>query len=263
MSIKWSFAADRCFRRCQRQFFFSEIADWNNARDPMRRESVVLKQLKPLELWRGLLIHRGIELFVVPRIAAGTAVDWESVRRETLAMADMQLAFSARQEYWASGVTKTASGDEYCALLPHELGHPPSAEEADKVYTSVEKAFLNLSAMAELWEQLRGRGPYKSEIAIRLQYDEANIEVQLDLLYFRAQGKPTIVEWKAYESIGGSDGQLQTALYAWALSRSGRWRGRPEDIEIPEGQLLTPALIRPTSTEQSSPQPQTPSLPSP
>src|SRR5437773_9875223 len=164
MSIKWSFSADRCFRRCQRQFFFRDIAAWHNARDPMRREAFVLKQLKTLELWRGLLIHRGIELFLVPRLEADAAIDWQRALRETLAMADRQLAFSARQDYRAAGVTKTGSGDEYCALLPHELGHPPTAEEVDKVYTSVEKAFSNLAAMAELWEQLRGRGPYKSEL---------------------------------------------------------------------------------------------------
>ena len=54
MSIKWSFSADRCFRRCERQFFFRDIAAWHNARDPMRREAFVLKQLKTLELWHGL-----------------------------------------------------------------------------------------------------------------------------------------------------------------------------------------------------------------
>jgi hypothetical protein len=30
MSMKWSFSADRCFRRCQRQYFFREIAACHN-----------------------------------------------------------------------------------------------------------------------------------------------------------------------------------------------------------------------------------------
>lgn len=30
MSLKWSFSSDRCFRRCQRQFFFRDIAAWHD-----------------------------------------------------------------------------------------------------------------------------------------------------------------------------------------------------------------------------------------
>jgi hypothetical protein len=57
MSFQWSISTDRLFRRCQRQFFFREIAANHAARD-WRREAFILKQLKTLELWRGTVIGR-------------------------------------------------------------------------------------------------------------------------------------------------------------------------------------------------------------
>jgi hypothetical protein len=97
MALGWSFSADRCFRRCQRQYYYREIAAWHNSRDTLRREAFVLKQLKTLELWRGLLVHEGIERHVVPRIQAGQVVDWDSAIAETIATAKQQFAFSGAQ----------------------------------------------------------------------------------------------------------------------------------------------------------------------
>jgi hypothetical protein len=46
MGLDWSFSTDRWMRRCPRQLFFADIAAWHNARDPFRRESFLLGQLK-------------------------------------------------------------------------------------------------------------------------------------------------------------------------------------------------------------------------
>jgi hypothetical protein len=62
MSFRWSFSTDKLFRRCQRQFFFREIAAHHSQKEPWRREAFVLRQLKTLELWRGSVIHEGTRL---------------------------------------------------------------------------------------------------------------------------------------------------------------------------------------------------------
>lgn len=48
-TIKWSFSADRCFRQCQRQYFLSQVAAYHSAKDPIRREAFLCKQVKTLE----------------------------------------------------------------------------------------------------------------------------------------------------------------------------------------------------------------------
>jgi hypothetical protein len=102
-SFKWSFSADRCLRRCQRQFFLQHVAAWHNTRDPVRREAFLLKEVKTLELWQGSLVHRGIELYVVPQLQQNTRVDWKQVMQQTIAMAGRQFVFSAAQRYREAG----------------------------------------------------------------------------------------------------------------------------------------------------------------
>ena len=251
MALSWSFSGDKCFRRCQRQYYFRQIAAWHNARDPLRREAFVLKQLKTLELWRGLLVHQGIERFVVPNLQPWQPIAWDEVVLGTKAMMAAQMRFSAERRYRTNGVSKSKYPNEYCALVPHELGQALSDEEVKSVAETIERSFRNLEGMSDLFSHIRGRSRYWPELPVRVNYDGAAIEVRPDLLFFRAFGKPTIIDWKVYESTGGTDARLQTALYGWALYRSGKWSVQnPEDVELIEVRLLDPQVIRHRCTDE-------------
>src|SRR5262245_56043373 len=113
--VKWSFSADRCARRCQRQFFLQYKAAWHNARDPIRREAFLLKQVKTAELWHGSLVHRLIELHVVPALERDDTVDWDGLTQKAVEMATRQFQFSANRRYREPGMTKSSVGDDYCA----------------------------------------------------------------------------------------------------------------------------------------------------
>src|SRR4051812_21633623 len=97
--MKFSFSSERYFRRCQQQYYLREFLACHNAKDPLRREAFVLKQLKTVELWRGSLVHRGIQKFVLPALEAGLPVNWNVVGDETIQMARRQLQFSAERKY--------------------------------------------------------------------------------------------------------------------------------------------------------------------
>jgi hypothetical protein len=212
-----------CLRRCQRQFFLQHVVAWHNTRDPVRREAFLLKQVKTLELWQGSLVHRGIELYVVPQLQQNTGVDWNQVVQQTITMARRQFVFSAERRYREAGMSKTRAGDDYCALRGHETEEGVSTADFDAVVQVVRRSLTNLSEMTELWTEMRGRGKYWAELGVRVNYDAAHIEAHIDLLFFRGYGKPTIIDWKISESIGGGDADLQTALYAWALCQHPKW----------------------------------------
>lgn len=244
-SCKWSFSADRCLRRCQRQFFLQHVAAWHNARDPVRREAFLLKQVKTLALWQGSLVHRGIELYVVPQLQQNTRVDWHQVVQQTIALARRQFVFSAKRRYREAGMSKAQAGDDYCALTGHETEDGVSTANFDAVVHAVRQSLTNLSEMTELWAEVRGRGKYWPELRVRVNYDAAHIEAHIDLLFFRAYGKPTIIDWKISEAIGGGDADVQTALYAWALCQHPKWGvTRAEDCELLEVQLLSKTVMR-------------------
>ena len=250
-TVKWSFSTDRCMRRCQRQYFLQHVAAWHNALDPVRKESFLLKQVKTLELWTGSLVHRGIELYVVPALQADRLIDWQQAIAETSAMARRQFEFSKARRY-REKIIKGKAGDDYCALLGHETedGVPPA--ELERVLGTVERAFLNFSEMGELLAEISGRDRYWPELKVRLAYDTARIEVRIDLLFFREYGKPTIVDWKVSESLGASDADLQTALYGWALCQHPSWAvTKAEDCELLEIQLLTKTVMRHRATQET------------
>ncbi len=239
MSIKWSFSTERCFRKCQRLYFFREIAASPKAKDPLRHEAYIRKQLKTVEQWRGLVVHRGIELFVVPSLKERGAVDWGKAVDGTTSLAKRQLVFSAARRYRDPGMTKTAAGDDYAALLADDMGEGMPAGDAEDATDIIRQSILWLSEMRDFWDRVPRRGQLWAELPIHVTYDGARIKVQLDLLFFQADGRPSIVDWKVYDGVSGSDGLLQTSLYAWALCRSGKWRvTNIADCELVEAQLL-------------------------
>lgn len=250
-TIKWSFSTDRCFRRCQRQYFLQHVAAWHSTRDPIRKRAFLAKQVKTLELWVGSLVHRGIELYVVPAWQERRAVCWDDVIAATSAMAKRQLAFSAAGRYRETGISKSKAEDDYCALAGHETSAGVTDSEFQGVLSNIERSFVNLSTMSELLGEIGRTGKLWTELTLYLNYDIARIEVRMDLLYFRGYGKPTIVDWKVSESLGGSDADLQTALYAWALCRHPKW-GVTEaaECELIEVQLLSNTLIRHRAAEE-------------
>jgi hypothetical protein len=244
VSFDWSFSAERCFQRCQKQYYYREVAAWHAGKDPLRRESFVLKQLKTLDQWHGLLVHRAIEKWVVPALAESGRPGWDWVVDEAIRMAGRQREFSRARRYRDAGLSKTKAGDDYCALLCHEAGADLTPEQWDETTEIVGRALRNLAGLEPLWEAIRGRPKYFAELPVHLRYDGVHIVVQMDLLCFRGYGRPVIVDWKVSESMGGSDARTQMGVYAWALTRSAKWDVRSmEDVELLEVQLLKPAVF--------------------
>lgn len=244
MSFRWSFSTDKLFRRCQRQFYFREIAAHHSQKEPWRREAFVLKQLKTLELWRGSVIHEAIQHYVVPALRKGNALDWGLLTEQTIQRAKAQLAFSTQKRYREPGIAKTKHED-FCALMAHETGQGVTAEEFDRVCSEIKIAFQRLASLSDLWKSLLGRKDCKAEHQIWVEFDEVKIMVQIDLLFQRSLKHPTIIDWKSYELGGDTDARLQTTLYGWALWKSGFFGDlSPERIELLECQVQDGVVIK-------------------
>lgn len=245
MSFRWSFSTDKLFRRCQRQFFFREIAAHHSQKEPWRREAFVLKQLKTLELWRGSVIHEGIQHYVVPALRKGHSLDWRLLTEQTIQRAKAQLAFSERKRYREPGISKTKHED-FCALVPHETGAGVSTTEFEKVCHEIRMAFQRLAVMSDLWQPLLGRKDCEAEKQIWVEFDDVKIMVQIDLLFERSLGHPTIIDWKSYELGGDTDARLQTTLYGWALWKSKLFDDlhNAENIELLECQVQDGVVIK-------------------
>ncbi len=244
MSFQWSFSTDRDFRRCQRFFFFRHIGASHAPNGGWRREAFILKQLKTLELWRGTLIHEGVQHYVVPALRKGDPLNWRELADQTVVRAKAQLEFSAQKRYREPGITK-GEQEDFCALVPHETGQGVSGEEFGKVCGEIRGAFGRMAGLSELWDELLGRKDCLPEKQFWVPFDHANIKVQIDLVFERKLGRPTIIDWKSYEVGGDTDARLQTALYGWALWRSKFYDiSAPESIELLECQVQDSVVIK-------------------
>ena len=250
--MRWSFSASRSFARCPRQFYYGQIAAYHSSKkDPLRREAFLLKQRKSLPLWRGNLVHHAIERFVVPAWQERLRPNWEDVIARMRAIADEQLEFSAAGRYRETGMTKSKAGQAYCALVGHGPGETLLDSDVHSALETAERALRNLAVMTDLHADITAHRPLFSELRVPVNYDGVSINAQIDLLYFRQYGRPTIIEWKTYEGTVG-DSELQGALYAWALQNHPKWRvEQPEAVRILEVQLLR-SLVIPHSVSSDS-----------
>jgi hypothetical protein len=245
MALEWSFSIDRSLRRCQRQAYLSSIVASHNARDPLRREAHLRKQVKTLDLWRGSLVHAAIEHFVVPAWQARSNVDWDDVIARMRRMALVQVEFSRARRYREPGLTKANYPESYRALREHEQGDGLSPHALESALGVAEMALRNLQSMQDFLAHVGKRDKYWPELHLRVDYDGVTVLAGIDLLFFRGFNQPTIVDWKTHAGVVGPDGRLQTALYAWALHRHPKWRQpRPTDIELFEVDLNTAHAVR-------------------
>jgi hypothetical protein len=240
MALDWSFSTDRRMRRCQRQVFFANVAAWHNGRDPLRRESFILSQLKSMEAWRGSIVHQAIQNFVVPCWQNRKPVVWQDVVREARNLSVRQFEFSEKRRFRESGISKTKHKDEYCALYGHEFENTPTKAELEATLDSVEKSIWNLSKLEEFLKYVEGRNYYRAEVAISSAYNGVRIQGVIDLLFGGSYGHYGVVDWKDYSS-STSDAKLQMSLYAWLLCKAQAWPvSSPMSIELWEVNLGVP-----------------------
>jgi PD-(D/E)XK nuclease superfamily protein len=229
-----SLSAHRCLRKCQRQFYYRYLLASHSARDPVRHEAFILKQLMGSEAWAGNLVHRCLDDRVVPALAVGGSVDWTAATEATIERMHQQFAFSAARRYREPGIVKSREPD-YCALLIHERGTTVSKDVLRTVEDTVRRALTNLARMDQLWNRLSGHSSYRSEDEFWIKFEGETLKVKLDLHFVHRGQHSVIVDWKCYSSMGGSDAAPQLNLYAWALLQQPKWtQCDPATVELLE-----------------------------
>ncbi len=242
MGLDWSFSTDRRMRRCQRQLFFGNIAAWHNSRDPLRRESFLLSQVKSVDAWRGSLVHEAIRSFVVPFWQARGVVPWEQAILEARKLGARQFAFSEKRRYREIGLSKSKAKEEYCAIFAHEFGAAPTQKELEATLDSVERSLRNLAKLEDFLKHVAGRGFYRPETAVSAEYNGVRIQGVMDLVFSGAYGHYGVVDWKDYSASSTTEARLQVSLYAWLMCKAPAWRvSAPENIELWEVNLGLPA----------------------
>jgi hypothetical protein len=107
-----------------------------------------------------------------------------------------------------------------------------------KVHTTIRHCFDNLAGQHEFLATLRAGFNHKTERQLFCRLDGVTVAAQIDLLFRRPDGQPTVVDWKIAQS-ETSDYSPQLLVYALAVACAAPWEGiKPEAIELYEVNLL-------------------------
>jgi hypothetical protein len=227
--MKWSITKSKIFSHCQRKWYYSEIMASSRSKDHLRREAYQLKQLQSLQAWRGSVVDKVIEKFVIPRVKTkNLPSENEVVDFCGRLMAD-QIAFGKARMHQRSNVTKSNGGNAYCALFDLEYNGEINEE---KLVEAKEEAIVALHNLFQsgLLKNIMEKSSYiiaQRPLAFRL--DKFTVSCTPDLVVFYCNAQPLIVDWKVH-SFGNVDSWLQLGVYAVALSRMGPHKDFPIDI---------------------------------
>ena len=236
--MRWSYSSHTALRRCQRLFALSRLVASHAARDPVRREAYILKQLQHVSAWQGSLVHRVLATEFIPAVRSRRTVDKAALSAAARRLAERQFAFSAAKRYRAPGATKNGAGADYCALFGHEFGVEIEPETPSRVFDAAAGCFENLMSQTEFLGQLRAGRDHAAELSLTFRLEDATIAATPDLIFRSGPGKLAVVDWKIGRS-ETSDYTTQLLIYALAVIRSGRWLGLSADgLELYEVNLL-------------------------
>jgi hypothetical protein len=232
---------------------FGHVVASHNARDPERREAYLLKQLQDVPAWQGSIVHKVLATQLPILLQSTRTISSQELTVLAQNLARRQFAFSAAKLYRAPGQTKTASGDDFCALVDHELGRDIRHQLLDDVCHTLALCFDHLVAQEELLHLLRSGSKHKFEPNLFFSLDGVTVAAVPDLVFTSAAGRLVVVDWKVGES-ETSDYSTQVLGYALAVSRCGWWPGViAEEIELYEVNLLKGYVRRhPVTAERLS-----------
>src|SRR5260370_24388130 len=238
-SMKWSYSAHTAMRRCQRAYAFGHVIASHSARDPLRSEAYILKQLQHLSAWQGSLVHRILATDFLADLRAKRPFNPAALTAAAQDLARRQFAFSAARRYRKPGQTKQAAADEYCALFEHEYGLEISPASMEKVHTTITQCFEHLAGQREFLARLYASSGHVAEQTLGFALNGVSVTATLDLVCVGRDRQLLVVDWKIAES-ETSDYSRQLLVYALAVARCGRWPW----VRAESTQLLEPNLLK-------------------
>jgi hypothetical protein len=216
--MKWSITKSKMFSYCQRKWYYSEIMASPTSKDPLRREAYMLKQLQSLHAWRGSIVDKVIERFIIPNVKAKHLPSEDEVNDYCNKLMENQIAFGKARMHLRPNVTKSVGGDTYCAFFDLEYNGGLDEAKLDVAKEEARTALRNLIQGDFLRKIMEKSTRIIAQRQITFKMDKFTVSCTPDLIVFYYDAPPLIVDWKVHY-YANADSWLQLAVYAVALSK--------------------------------------------
>lgn len=245
--MKWSYSGGRSFQACQRQWYFRNVVGLGQAKASDRRRIYLLGKRDSVAAWRGRIVDE----LITEKIVTAFNEDEDLPNLKTIiGHADKrfrdQLAYARSHINFEPDLDVKAAGASFALLRDVSS---LTEEDIDRAWQEVQQAFRTLYSSDQAKDIIKSADYLVSQKALQFQlFDGVTVVGFPDLIAFRYQEPPTIVDWKVHAQ-GTHDAWMQLAIYAICLERCKPhfdWEFFFEDVErvrdtmrLVEVQLLT------------------------
>jgi PD-(D/E)XK nuclease superfamily len=217
----WSHSRSQMMNTCQRQFFFTYCAGarWDHP-DPRMKELSLLKQVKPIAMWKGEIVHLAIGRYF-SELMAGRKLTLTQLTQFAERLASKQWAFSHSKRYRREG--RFRAGDAFAALFEHEYDIQDS-ETLEDALTHIRTCLANFDALDLQWSISKAfregnqhlvEPPAWGDGATTFVVPEIKATVKVDLAFATPDRRYLIFDWKTGKTEEDATSQLE-AYALWA-----------------------------------------------
>lgn len=243
--MRWSYSASTTFAQCPRKWCYANLVANAIAKDPLRKEAHLLKQLGNIHAWRGKIVDHVISEFIVKKLNNREELDLEKILEYANWLIEEQLAFGKTMSH--RNATKSSIGHQYCAFFELEYGGTLDDATVAKARDEIKISLTNFHN-SKLLSEIRKDASYLiPQRALQFSYANVSVSATPDLIVFFNSATPMIVDWKV-QTPHHKDHWIQLGIYGLALSKAKphndfpkKWNGviaDPRNIVLSEFQLL-------------------------
>ena len=247
--MKWSVSSAKIFQKCQRQWYYGTILAHHSGKSPpTRREAFLLKQCSSIFAWRGKIVDKVIQDYIVPKLIYDRSIpNIEKTLSYAKDLAKRQLEFGKANRHREEGIVKSKCDDIYCAFFDVEYNGGLKNEQVKETLEDIAIALKNLLESNLIKEILSTGSRIFTQKSLSIKYDVFTVSGTPDLVVFFPNKPPLIIDWKCHKN-RSTDFWLQLGVYAFILSQvdiykyfwqiPGSETFNAEDVRVIEFQLL-------------------------
>lgn len=217
-AVNWSNSAVNTWSTCNRKYYFANILSSHGWKDLLKRKTYELKTMQSLTMWRGTVVDKFMEKFVIPLVIAKKPLDFEELAEQAVELAKAQFLFSESKMYRNKDLVMSDADNERCILDIHELNVPYTEAQLLQCYEDIRLGIKNVpltrmpdgTLLIDFLKNAKAMTPNMQKL--RANIHDATINPQIDLLLYDADWKPVVIDWKLSNSyVSDYSRQLQIA----------------------------------------------------
>ncbi|MBC8052160.1 MAG: PD-(D/E)XK nuclease family protein [Sphingobacteriaceae bacterium] len=199
--VSWSYSTVNTLKQCNRKYYFASVLATHGRKVPLRRKAYELRCMQNLQMWRGSVVDKFMELMVIPAIRDKKELDFEMLSNQAVEMAATQFKYSQNQFYKNPEQKKGDVDSSFCILNIHEVNMPFQESELVESYSIIKEAIKNIPTiqmpdgklLIDFLKECNGLTPNVNNYIVEIE--GTRLKPQMDLLAM-SNWKPVVIDWK-------------------------------------------------------------------